>query len=134
MKRRSGILMPIFSLPSKYGMGSFGEESYKFVDFLSESGQTLWQILPLVQTGYGKSPYSSISSTSYNPYFISVEKLKDEGLLTQAEVKFALADGKTIDYGNLYAVRYPLLREAFKRFNKEDKGFCVFIKSKKAYD
>ena len=134
MKRRSGILKPIFSLPSKYGMGSFGEESYKFVDFLSESGQTLWQILPLVQTGYGNSPYSSISSTSFNPYFISVEKLKDEGLLTQAEVKFALAGGNTVDYGNLYAVRYPLLREAFKRFNREDKEFCAFIKSKKAYD
>ena len=64
-QRISGILMPIFSLPNKYGIGSFGKESYEFVDFLSESGQKLWQILPLVQTGYGNSPYSSVSSQSF---------------------------------------------------------------------
>ena len=126
--------MPIFSLPSKYGMGSFGEESYKFVDFLSESGQTLWQILPLVQTGYGNSPYSSISSTSFNPYFISPELLKEQGLITAAELKFSLSNKKYIDYGELYAVRYPLLRKAFERFNKEDKAFKCYLKSKESYD
>lgn len=134
MERKSGILMPIFALPSKYGMGSFGRESYEFVDYLSFAGQKLWQILPLAQTGFGNSPYSSVSSESINPYFISIDKLKEEGLLTSAETRFAISDGNYIDYGNLYAVRYPLLRSAFSRFDKEDKGFKKFIKSKKAYD
>ena len=68
--------MPIFSLPSDYGMGSFGKESYDFIDFLSGSGQRVWQILPLVQTGFGNSPYSSVCSESFNPYFIGLDLLK----------------------------------------------------------
>ena len=86
--RRSGVLMPIFSLSGKYGTGDFNG-GYKFVDFLSESKQKIWQILPLVQTGYGNSPYSSVCSYSFNPYFISVELLKKDGLLTSSELKFA---------------------------------------------
>ncbi len=126
--------MPIFSLPSKYGIGSFGKESYEFIDYLVDAGQKLWQILPLAQTGYGNSPYSSVSSESFNPYFISVEQLQVEGLLTKAEIKFALSNGKYIDYGAVYAVRYPLLRSAFSRFDKKDEKFKKFIKSKKALD
>ncbi len=126
--------MPIFSLPSKYGIGDFGKESYKFVDFLSSAGQKVWQILPLVQTGYGNSPYSSVCSTSFNPYFISPELLKEQGLITAAELKFSLSNKKYIDYGELYAVRYPLLRKAFERFNKEDKAFKRYLKSKESYD
>ncbi len=126
--------MPIFSLPSKYGIGDFGKESYKFVDFLASAGQRVWQILPLVQTGYGNSPYSSVCSTSFNPYFISPELLKEQGLITAAELKFSLSDKKYIDYGELYAVRYPLLRKAFERFNKEDKAFKRYLKSKESYD
>ena len=134
MKRLSGILMPVFSLPSKYGAGSFGKESYAFVDYLVSAGQKLWQILPLVQTGYGNSPYSSVSADSINPYFISLEALKEEGLLTAGELKFATLNGKYIDYGALYAVRYPLLKKAFSRFDLEDKSFRSFVRSKKAYD
>ena len=134
MQRSSGVLMPIFSLPSKFGIGSFGKESYKFIDFLYKSGQKVWQILPLVQTGYGNSPYSSICSTSFNPYFISVESLKDRGLISNADVKFAMCDSEYIDYGNLYSVRYFLLRKAFNNFNKEDKEFKNFVKSKEFYD
>ena len=126
--------MPIFSLPNKYGIGSFGKESYDFVDFLSESGQKLWQILPLVQTGYGNSPYSSVSSESFNPYYISVDGLKEKGLITATEAKFALCEEGLIDYGNLYAVRYPLLRKAFSRFDKNDLEFKKFLKSKQALD
>ena len=110
MKRQSGILLPVFSLPSKYGAGSFGEESYSFVDFLSEAGQKIWQILPLVETGYGNSPYSSICSTSFNPYFISIKALKEQKLLTAAELKSAERDDFYIDYGALYNIRYTLLR------------------------
>ena len=126
--------MPIFSLPSKYGIGDFGKESYKFVDFLAASGQKIWQILPLVQTGYGNSPYSSVCSTSFNPYFISPEILKEQGLITAAELKFSISDKKYINYGELYAVRYPLLRSAFERFDKENKAFKRYLKSKESYD
>ncbi|MBQ3493411.1 MAG: 4-alpha-glucanotransferase [Clostridia bacterium] len=134
MQRQSGVLMPIFSLPNDYGIGSFGKESYKFVDFLADAGQKIWQILPLVQTGYGNSPYSSVSSESFNPYFISVDYLKELGLITNSEAKFAVMKTDGIDYGNLYAVRYPLLRKAFARFDKEDKSFKRCLKSKKFYD
>ncbi len=134
MQRRSGILMPIFSLPSKYGIGSFGKESYKFVDFLSLAGQKIWQILPLVQTGFGDSPYSSVCSYSFNPYFISVDTLKERGLITAEEAKFQLNNADYINYGELYAVRYPLLRKAFLRFDKEDKQFKNFLRKKEFYD
>ena len=134
MNRRSGILMPIFSLPSKYGIGSFGKESYKFVDFLSLSGQKVWQILPLVQTGFGDSPYSSVCSYSFNPYFISVDELKTQKLITTAEAKFQESNKEYVDYGELYAVRYPLLRKAFLRFDKENKEFKKFLRKKEYHD
>ncbi len=134
MERQSGILLPIFSLPAKYGTGDFGVEAYKFVDFLSKAGQKIWQILPLVQTGYGNSPYSSVCSDSFNPYYISLQALKDKGLLTKKELDFAKADGKYIDYGKLYEVRDLLLRKAFYRFDKTEKGFQRFIKRKEFYD
>ena len=134
MQRKSGVLMPIFSLPSKYGVGSFGRESYKFVDFLVDAGQSIWQILPLVQTGYGNSPYSSVSSTSFSPYFISLEMLKEDGLITAAELAFSKNQNKYIDYGELYAVRYPLLRKAFARFDKGDRAFKSYLSKKESYD
>ncbi len=135
MQRKSGILCPIFSLPSKYGIGSFGRESYKFIDFLKSSKQKVWQILPLVQTGYGNSPYSSVCSQSLNPYFISLEQLKKQGLLTKAELEFAVVEEKKyIDYGELYSVRYPLLRKAFSRFDRQDKLFKAYLRSGESRD
>lgn len=134
MKRNSGILLPIFSLPSKYGIGDFGKSAYKFVDYLKKAGQSFWQILPLVQTGYGNSPYSSISSHSLNPYFISPEVLLEKGLVTKEEVNFSLYDGKYIDYGFLYSVRFPLLRRAFERFDCNAADFKKFLSDKTAYD
>lgn len=126
--------MPIFSIPSNYGIGDFGKESYDFIDKLSMSGQKIWQILPLVQTGYGNSPYSSVCSTSFNPYFISPELLKEQGLITEEELKFSLSNKKYIDYEELYNVRYPLLRKAFERFDKNDAGFMKYLKSKESHD
>ena len=73
--RTSGILMPVFSLPSEYGIGCFSKEAYQFVDFLKESGQKNWQVLPLGQTSYGDSPYQYFSSFAGNPYFIDMEQL-----------------------------------------------------------
>ncbi len=134
MQRRSGVLMPVFSLPSKYGIGDFGEQSYKFIDYLKLSGQRVWQILPLVQTGYGNSPYSSVSSESFNPYFISPTELLKQGLINEKEAEFSLYDGKYIDYGFLYSVRFPMLKKAFSRFNKNDAAFKKYLKEGKSYD
>lgn len=129
MKRSSGILLPVFSLPSEYGMGSFGKESYEFIDFLKKARQKVWQILPLVQTGWGNSPYSSIYSESFNPFFISLETLKSKGLIDKKDLDSARIFGKYIDYDKIYAVRYPILRKAFSRFNKDDESFKKFLKS-----
>ena len=85
MKRASGILLPISSLPSPYGIGTFSKEAYKFVDFLANAGQTYWQILPLGPTSYGDSPYQSFSTFAGNPYFIDLNELVREKVLTRAE-------------------------------------------------
>ena len=79
--RASGILLPVASLPSRYGIGCFSKEAYEFVDILKEAGQKLWQILPLGQTGYGDSPYQSFSTFAGNPYFIDLETLIEDELL-----------------------------------------------------
>ncbi len=127
--------MPIFSLPSKFGMGSFGMESYDFIDFLASSNQGVWQILPLVQTGFGNSPYSSVCSESFNPYFIGLDLLKKQKLLTKSELEFALVkEEKHIDYGALYAVRFPLLKKAFSRFDRNNLEFVSFKKQGEYYD
>jgi 4-alpha-glucanotransferase len=117
MERSSGILLPVSALPGKYGIGSFSKEAYAFVDFLEAAGQKLWQILPLGQTSYGDSPYQSFSTFAGNPYFISLETLIEEGVLTQAECDRAdFGKSRTcIDYGRLYKSRYTLLHKAYER-------------------
>ena len=128
--RRSGILMPISSLPGKYGIGTFSKEAYAFVDFLKESGQKLWQILPLGPTGYGDSPYQSFSTFAGNPYFIDLETLIEEGLLTQAECDALDWGGheEYVDYGHLYESKFKALRLAFSRVDlQKDKAFFEFI-------
>ena len=84
--RASGILLPISSLPGKYGIGSFSKEAYKFVDFLKNSNQKYWQILPIGPTSYGDSPYQSFSTFAGNPYFIDLEKLAEEGYYWEGAV------------------------------------------------
>jgi len=127
--------MPVFSLPNDYGIGDFGTSAYNFIDYLESAGQSLWQTLPLVQTGYGNSPYSSVCSYSFNPYFISPELLVKDGLLTKEEIGFTVTkDCDTVNYGDLYAVRYPMLRSAFARFDKADKSFKAFIKKGEYYN
>lgn len=118
--RASGILMPIFSLPSKYGIGTLGEEAYKFIDFLKKAGQTYWQILPLSPTSYGDSPYQSFSSYAGNPYFIDLDILSAEGLLKEsdyADLDFG-DDLNSVDYEKIYNNRYPVLRKASENFFK----------------
>ena len=117
MQRSSGVLMPLSSLPSPYGIGSMGKEAYRFVDFLKLAGQTYWQLLPLCPTGAGDSPYSSFSTFAGNPYFIDLDTLIRDRLLKKAEVE-AVDWGKNaqaVDYGKLCAGRAPLLRKAFVR-------------------
>lgn len=115
--RESGILLPVSSLPSRYGIGCFDRCAYDFVDQLARAGQHIWQILPLGPIGYGDSPYQSFSTYAGNPYYISLEALIDGGLLTRAECDAALpeTDPRYVDYGRLYTSRYPLLRLAFSR-------------------
>ena len=85
--RKSGVLMHISSLPSKYGIGTLGEEAYNFVDFLKESGQGFWQILPIGPTSFGDSPYQSPSTYAGNPYFIDFDLLRHDGLLEESDYK-----------------------------------------------
>lgn len=117
MKRASGILLPVSSLPSPYGIGTFSREAYEFVDFLAAAGQTYWQILPLGPTGYGDSPYQSFSTFAGNPYFIDLETLIQEGLLTKEECDACdFGDNPHyIDYGKIYENRFDLLRKAYER-------------------
>ena len=132
--RKAGILFPIFSLPSPYGIGTFGKAAYDFVDFLKKAGQSLWQILPLGPTGYGDSPYQSFSSFAGNPYFIDLDKLIDEGLLTRSECDLPDFgnDPVDIDYEKLYFGRFKLYRKAYDRAKKqgllEEKKYKSFIR------
>ena len=118
--------MSVSSLPSEYGIGSFGKEAYGFVDFLAQTGQTCWQVLPLNPTSYGDSPYQSPASRAGNPYFIDLPTLAEKGLLTVKELEENRHDTDRVDYGWLFETRYNLLRKAFSRFcpNGEFRTFC----------
>lgn len=119
MKRASGILLPVASLPSKYGIGCFSKEAYAFIDKLVEAGQSYWQILPLSPTSYGDSPYQSFSSFAGNPYFIDPDALVEEGVLTEEECEsFDFGSNPVqIDYEKQYRQRFLLLRLAYERSN-----------------
>ena len=121
MKRSAGILLPIFSLPSDYGIGSLGKEAQAFADFLHDAGQSWWQILPVGPTGLGNSPYTSASTFAGNPLFIDLEALAADGLLTEDDLASArLPVTDKVDYGAVYRVREPLLRKAAKRAWEQD--------------
>lgn len=127
--RASGILLPISSLPSKYGIGTFSKSAYEFIDILKAAGQRYWQILPLGPTGYGDSPYQSFSTFAGNPYFIDLETLVAEGYLTVKECEeydFGSVSSD-VDYEKIYQSRFKILRTAFERSNvKEEKEFNDF--------
>lgn len=127
--RKSGILLSVSSIPSKYGIGTFGKKAYEFVDFLKKSGQSYWQILPLGPTGYGDSPYQSFSTFAGNPYFIDLELLIEEGLLTKEECDvydFGDCEGY-IDYEKMYNARFDVLRKAFARFDRSRADYHEFL-------
>ena len=132
--REQGILMPVSSIPSRYGMGTFGKESYEFVDFLKKAGQKLWQILPLGPVGYGASPYQSFSTFAGNPYYIALEFLIEDGYLTREECDACDFGNHEnyIDYEKMYLQRFPLLRKAWERAVKKGletkKDYVAFLK------
>ena len=115
-ERAAGILMPISSLPSDYGIGCFSKSAYEFVDWLKEAGQTYWQILPLGPTSYGDSPYQSFSTFAGNPYFIDLDTLVEEGVLDKKDCEKVNWGKKPdeVDYEKIYKGRYPLLRKAYE--------------------
>ena len=117
--RKSGILLPIFSLPNSYGIGTLGKEAYQFVDFLVKSHQSYWQVLPLGPTSYGDSPYQSFSVFAGNPYFIDLDFLSEDGLLDPSEYAHCFDESLTIDYSKIYYNRFEVLRKAYKRFDIE---------------
>ena len=134
--RKCGVLMPISSLPSRFGIGGFTKEAYDFVDFLAAGGQSLWQLLPLGPTSYGDSPYQAFSAFAGNPYFISLDALIEEGLLTEQECEDCdYGDNpEYIDYEKIYNTRFKLLRKAFDRANiLEDEKYQSFVEENKEW-
>ncbi len=134
--RYAGVLLPITALPSPYGVGSFGVKAKAFVDFLAKAGQSVWQVLPLVPTGYGDSPYSSSCAIAGSPYLIDIDILIEQGLLTKAEAaeytcELPMWDGATnrVNYEALFYRRIPLLKLAFSRFDKNAPDFRAFLEA-----
>lgn len=130
MNRSSGILLPISSLPSPYGIGTFGAAAYAFADFLHEAGQKYWQLLPLGPTSYGDSPYQSFSTFAGNPYFVDLDLLIEDGLLLAEEVEACDwgEDPRHVDYGKIYESRFAVLEKAKARGYARDfedvQAFC----------
>ena len=129
--RATGILLHISSLPNKYGIGTFGKSAYEFVDLLFDCGISYWQVLPLVQTSYGDSPYQSAYSGSGNPYFIDLEFLVEEGLLRKSELSACRNTKSKIDYAFLYQNKYAVLRRAFGSFDVSSEDFVAFVKTER---
>ena len=136
MKRGAGIVMPITSLPSDYGIGTMGKEARRFIDFLENAKQTYWQILPLGPTSYGDSPYQSFSSFAGNPYLIDLDELRRDGLLKPSEYRKGSwgDDPLRVDYGLIYYRRFEVLRKAVKRlFEDLPDDYEEFIENEKAW-
>ncbi len=125
--RKSGILLHISSLPSNYGIGTFGKAAFDFVDFLHESKQSYWQILPLGPTSYGDSPYQTFSAFANNPYFIDLDLLIEEKLLRKSEITATFNSPRYVEYKEMYDERFIVLKKAFSRFNLNDSSYQKFI-------
>ncbi|MBQ6733612.1 MAG: 4-alpha-glucanotransferase [Lachnospiraceae bacterium] len=140
MDRACGILLPVFSLPSPYGIGCFSKEAYAFVDFLAAAGASYWQVLPMGPTGYGDSPYQSFSTFAGIPYFIDPETLAKDGWISKTSLRrydFG-KDAARIDYGKLFEHRIAMLREAYQGspfgkggIGREVREFHAFVRKNK---
>ncbi len=132
--RGSGILLPVTSIPSKYGIGCFSKEAYEFVDFLASAGQKYWQVLPMGPTGYGDSPYQSFSTFAGNPYFVDVEEFIEKKWISRkdCESRDWGDDPENVDYEKVYKNRFKILKKAFLKSRiSEDKEFIKFTKENK---
>ncbi len=132
LDRGAGLLMPISALPSPYGIGTLGEESYRFVDFLVRTGFRYWQVLPVGPTSFGDSPYQSFSAFAGNPYFIDLKTLEAEGLLRPEEFEgYQWQEQEdAIDYATIYELRFRVLKQAFQRsVHKNTKEYQDFVDS-----
>lgn len=127
-RHKAGVIMPVSSLPGKYGIGSFGKAAHDFIDFLDAAGQKVWQVLPLNPTSYGDSPYQSPASVAGNPYFIDLDILLEKGLLSRAELTQHRRPAGRVDYGWLFNTRYKVLRLAHSRF-VPDRTYKNFVRS-----
>lgn len=129
LRRGSGVILPVFSLPGSYGIGTLGRRAYDFIDFLEKAGLRYWQILPLGPTGYGDSPYQSFSSFAGNPYHVDLNLLLRGGLLSMEDLEAVDFghDPERVDYSKLYDNRLKVLRKAYEkgmpRFEKEVEKF-----------
>lgn len=138
--RLSGVALPIFALPSNYGIGTIGKSAKKFIDFLSDSGFSYWSILPLGPTSFCDSPFQSISSRALNPYLIDLDDLIEKGLLKKRDLSSINwgDDPLHIDYQKIFENRIPVLKKAYRRFKKGQgdyqRGYTVFLRSKKFSD
>lgn len=130
LTRGAGVLLPISALPSNYGIGTFGRESFEFVDFLERIGCRYWQVLPIGPTSYGDSPYQSFSAFAGNPYYIDLDLLLEEGLLKQEEIDAYtwMSTKDRIDYSLIYESRMKVLALAKDRSQHRNKmeylDFC----------
>lgn len=124
--RGSGILMPIFSLSSPYGIGTLGKKAFEFIDFLKRGGQSYWQILPLCPIDYSGSPYQSVSCFAGNPLFIDLDLLVADGLLAPSDILEFSYNNTFADYNSLKNSREVLFSRAFKKFDTESADFKDF--------
>lgn len=135
--RSSGILLHPTSLPSRFGIGDLGPEARRFVDFLAEAGQQLWQVLPLGPTGFGDSPYMCFSAMAGNPLLISLEVLRERGYLDEADLDTLAPYPTKVDYGRVITEKLPLLRKAWLNFseraNAEERAALVAFSQSAAH-
>ncbi len=127
--RIAGILMPVSSLPSEFGIGTLGKGAYAFVDWLQSAGMKMWQVLPLLPTGYGDSPYQSCASNALNYYFIDFALLEEKGLLEGEDYRDIVwsEDERRVDYGKQFAFKTQTLKKAFARFDRRDEKWKAFL-------
>src|SRR5438270_1512091 len=119
-ERASGILLHPTSIPSRGGIGDFGAEAYRFIEFLASARQRMWQVLPLNPPGLGNSPYSSISAFAGNPLLISLERLADHGWIDSGKLKPLPEDDQDVNYDQVREHNMPLLRQAAEKFLNAD--------------
>ncbi len=131
LDKGAGVLLPVASLPSNYGIGTFGKAAIDFIDFLEKAGLKYWQVLPLGPTGYGDSPYQSFSAFAGNPYFIDLDYLIEEGLLKVEDVSAIqwFQDERYTDYEKIYSNRFNVLKKAYSNTRnkyREEAGYKDF--------